>query len=180
MGGGRSPSRIPQIWGETAGPAKSAGSGALCSMTTILHWTVPHPYTSVTHSFPFFSTSIPFLFTSQENDLILPPTLCQVNVTFPQTSLPVHGDNPEVTFTPIRCDFWHGYFILPFVPCDASLPIPVSSPGQGCRVPVCLWFWMVFGANGAPATGRYFPFFCSKIHRRKMKRHRFRSALAKL
>lgn len=65
----------------------SATSTALCSMTTNLHQTPStHPHTYGTPSFPSFSTSFPFLFVSQENELTLPPTLSQANITLPQTS----------------------------------------------------------------------------------------------
>lgn len=76
--------------------------------------------------------------------------------------------------------FCHYYFILLFVPRKASLSMRVGAPGQGCRVSV--WgFWIVFGVNGAPAAGKHFHCFCNKIQRRKkIKRDRFRSALAKL
>lgn len=81
--------------------------------------------------------------------------------------LPVHTDNPQVTFT-------QSYVILAQLLYSSLCPpkcisIVVDSPGQECRALFCLWSWMVFGANGASAIGRRFQCLCNKKKQEKKK-----------
>lgn len=125
-----------------------------------LTFTRLHPHTYLRYTqLPIFLHLIPFLI-HQPRKRTHPPTYFIPNQHNPSTNLSLSTalrNNPQVTFAPTLSDFGTA-ILFSLISCNAFLSVLVGSLGQGCRVPMSLWVWMVFGANGAPTTGR--PFQC--------------------